>query len=86
MTTSTTMTIRLDPQLKAKLGRLADETCRSRSFLAAEAVEAYVNRELAIIEGVERGLADAKAGRTISHEDAMASLRQTIEDAAGGTT
>lgn len=80
------MTIRLDPQLKAKLGRLADGTRRSRSFLAAEAVEAYVDRELAIIEGIERGLADAKAGRTISHEDAMASLRQTIEDAAGGTT
>ena len=39
MTTSTTMTIRLDPQLKAKLGRLADGTRRSRSFLAAEAVE-----------------------------------------------
>lgn len=86
MTTSTTMTIRLDPQLKAKLGRLADGTRRSKSFLAAEAVEAYVDRELAIIEGIECGLADAKAGRTISHEDAMASLRQTIEDAAGDTT
>ena len=44
MTTSTTMTIRLDPQLKAKLGRLADGTRRSRSFLAAEAVETYVDR------------------------------------------
>ena len=85
MTTSTTMTIRLDPQLKAKLGRLADGTRRSRSFLAAEAVETYVDRELAIIEGIERGLADVEAGRTVSHEDAMASVRQAIEDAAGGT-
>lgn len=85
MTASTTMTIRLDPQLKAKLGRLADGTRRSRSFLAAEAVEAYVDRELAIIEGIERGLADVEAGRTVSHEDAMASVRQAIEDAAGGT-
>ena len=85
MPTSTTMTIRLDPLLKAKLGKLADETRRSRSFLAAEAVEAYVDRELAIIEGIERGLADVDAGRTVSHEDAMASVRQAIEDAAGGT-
>lgn len=82
MTTSTTMTIRLDPHLKAKLGRLADGTRRSRSFLAAEAVQAYVDRELAIIEGVERGLADVETGKTVSHEDAMATLRQTIEDAA----
>ena len=76
------MTIRLDPQLKAKLGRLADGTRRSRSFLAAEAVETYVDRELAIIEGIERGLADVEAGRTVSHEDAMTSLRQVIDAAA----
>lgn len=79
------MTIRLDPQLKAKLGRLADGTRRSRSFLAAEAVQAYVDRELAIIDGIERGIADVEAGRTVSHADAMASMRQAIEDAAGGT-
>ena len=85
MTASTTMTIRLDPQLKAKLGRLADGTRRSRSFLAAEAVQAYVDRELAIIDGIERGLADVEAGRTVSHDDAMASMRQAIEDAAGDT-
>ena len=76
------MTIRLDPQLKAKLGRLADGTRRSRSFLAAEAVETYVDRELAIIEGIERGLADVEAGRTVSHEDAMADLQQVIDKAA----
>ena len=84
MANSTTMTIRLDPQLKAKLGRLADGTRRSRSFLAAEAVEAYVDRELAIIEGIERGLADAEGGRTVSHEDAMAAVRRAIDVAAGG--
>ena len=84
MTTSTTMTIRLDAQLKAKLGRLAEGTRRSRSFLAAEAVETYVERELAIIEGIERGLADAAAGQTVSHEDAMASVRRAIDETASG--
>ena len=48
-------------------------------------METYVDRELAIIEGIERGLADVEAGRTISHEDAMVSLRQVIDAAAGGT-
>ncbi|MEI4263180.1 CopG family ribbon-helix-helix protein [Roseovarius sp. D0-M9] len=81
MTNSTTMTIRLDQQLKARLGKLAGETRRSRSFLAAEAVEAYVNRELAILEGIERGIADVEAGRTVSHEDAMTSVRRAIEAA-----
>ena len=80
MTASTTMTIRLDPALKDRLGRLADGTRRSRSFLAAEAVAAYVDRELAVIEGVERGLADARTGRTVSHEDAMARLDAAIAE------
>ena len=39
-----------------KLGRLAHNTRRSRSYLAAEAVESYVDRELEIIEGIQRGL------------------------------
>lgn len=78
------MTFRLDPQLKAKLGKLAQGTRRSRSFLAAEAVEAYVDRELAIIAGIARGIADVEAGRTVSHVDAMASVRRAIE-AAGDT-
>ncbi len=81
MATSTTMTIRLDPQVKEKLGRLAQDTKRSRSFLAGEAVGAYVDRELAIIDGIQRGLADMEAGRVVPHEDAVAEL-QTVIDAA----
>ena len=84
MANSATMTIRLDPELKAKLGRLAEGTRRSRSFLAAAAVESYVDRELAIIEGIEEGLSDAKAGRTVGHEDAMASIRHRIDTAETG--
>lgn len=71
MGASTTMTIRVTPDLKEKLGRLAHDTRRSRSYLAAEAVEAYVGRELAIIEGIQRGLADMKAGRVTPHDEAM---------------
>lgn len=47
--TSTTVTIRVDPEVKDKLDRLARDTRRSRSYLAAEAVAAYVDRELEII-------------------------------------
>lgn len=34
----------------------------------------HLKSEEAIIEGIERGLADTKAGRTVSHEVAMISL------------
>lgn len=75
---STTMTIRLSSETKAELGLLANATRRSKSFLAAEAVAAYVARERGIIEGIERGLADMKAGRTIPHDAAMAEVDALI--------
>lgn len=65
-----TLTIRLTPEVKEQLGRLADTTHRTKSFLAAEAIATYVARETAIIEGIERGLADMAAGRLVPHDEA----------------
>jgi predicted transcriptional regulator len=75
------MTIRVDVEVKRKLDRLSENTRRSRSYLAAEAVAAYVDRELEIVEGIRQGIADMKAGRTMSHDEAMARIEATIEAA-----
>ena len=86
MSASTTMTIRINSDLKQKLGRLAQDTRRSHSFLAAEAVAAYVERELAIIDGVQRGLEDVREGRVVANEAAIAEIYSAIDavgDAAG---
>jgi predicted transcriptional regulator len=84
MTASTTMTIRVRPEIKKKLDRLASNTRRSKSYLAAEAVSAYVDRELEIIEGIKRGLADVEAGRVVPHDEAMAEIYAAIKAAKGG--
>lgn len=84
MNVSTTMTIRVTPEIKEKLGRLARSTRRSSSFLAVEAIEAYVNRELQIIEGIHAGLADMAAGRATPHEDVMAEAARIIAEARQG--
>ncbi|WFP62067.1 MULTISPECIES: CopG family ribbon-helix-helix protein [unclassified Mesorhizobium] len=81
MPTSTTMTIRVSSETKLKLERIANDTRRSKSFLAAEAVSAYVDRELEIIEGIKRGMADAEAGRVVPHDEAMAEIDAIIEAA-----
>jgi|TARA_R100001369_G_scaffold91609_1_gene133414 predicted transcriptional regulator len=39
----------------------------------------HLKSEEAIIEGIKRGLADVEAGRTVSHEAAMTSLRKIID-------
>lgn len=81
MATSTTMTIRVRPDVKEKLDRIATGTRRSKSFLAGEAVAAYVDRELEIIEGIKHGMADAEAGRVVPHDEAMAEIYAVIDAA-----
>ncbi|PRD45754.1 CopG family transcriptional regulator [Phyllobacterium phragmitis] len=81
MSASATMTIRVSTDVKDKLERLALGTRRSRSFLAAEAVSAYVDRELEIVEGIEKALANVKAGNVASHDEVMGEARQIIANA-----
>ena len=81
MANSTTLTVRLRPKIKQRLGKLARQTKRTRSFLAGEAIAAFVERELDVIEGIERGLADIEAGRIVPHEVAMRRIRARIRRA-----
>ena len=82
MASSLTMTIRITPDIKARLGQLALDTRRSKAFLAAEAVAHYLDREQAIVDGIKRGLHDAKAGNLVPHDDAMNELSDAAEAAA----
>ncbi len=81
MPDSTTLTVRLSNDVKGKLATLADRTHRTRSFLAAEAIAAYVKRELAIVEGFERGQADVRAGQVTRHDEVAREARAIIEAA-----
>jgi predicted transcriptional regulator len=78
---STNVTFRVSPDVKEKLDRIAAGTRRSKSFLAGEAVAAYVDRELEIIEGIKRGMADAEADRVVPHDEAMAEIYAVIDTA-----
>jgi predicted transcriptional regulator len=78
MSSSTTLTVRVSPQVKKRLGRLAAHTKRTKSYLAGEAISDFVDRELAIVEGIERGLEDMHAGRVVAHKTAMRRLRATV--------
>ncbi len=66
---SSVLSVRLNAQTKAKLEALAKASRRSRSFLAAEAIENYVAAETWQLEEIKAGLSDLEAGRTVDHED-----------------
>ena len=70
---STTMTLRLEDDIKGRLDALADATQRSKSFLAAEAVRDYVELNEWQIQETRQALAEADAGDFASAED-LASL------------
>jgi len=82
--TDALLTVRISSEAKAKLELLARDTKRSKSFLAAEAINRFVEEEAKIIEGIQAGLEDAKAGRVTSHEDAIKTIHATIERAKSG--
>jgi predicted transcriptional regulator len=54
---------------------------RSKSFLAAEAGLPYLERELEIIDGIRRGMADVEAGRVVADDQAMAEVQAVIDAA-----
>jgi predicted transcriptional regulator len=62
MAQSTTISIRLEPAVKTRLDRLADSTHRSKSFLAAEAVRAFVELNEWQIQETHAALQEADAG------------------------
>lgn len=81
MTATTTLTVRIRLETKEKLDRIAEITQRSKSFLAARALDAYATRELEICEKILKGLEDVKAGRVVGHDE-IERETQAIIDAA----
>ena len=74
MPESSVLTLRLDAKLKNQLDRLSKSMNRSRSFVAAQAIQEYVSVNEWQINEIKKGLAEADAGDFASDEE----MRQTI--------
>lgn len=72
MSQSTTMTIRLDPELKTRLDKLAAVTHRSKSFLASEAVREFIEINEWQIQEIEAALKEADEDDFATPEDEAA--------------
>jgi predicted transcriptional regulator len=78
MSKTETMTIRVTPEVRQQLEKMALSSRRTKSFLAGEAISRYVASEAKIIEGIMDGMADVAAGQVIPHDMAMKRIRATI--------
>lgn len=69
---STTMTVRLDDAIRDRLDVLAEATQRSKSFLAAEAIRAYIENNEWQIGEIQAALREADAGDFASDNELAA--------------
>src|ERR1700678_2738703 len=63
-----TLSVRIDSATKQRLDALSKQSKRSKSFLAAEAIAAYVELEEWQLGEIHAGIADLDEGREVSHE------------------
>ena len=78
VTDTVVVTARIDAALKAKLEALARSTKRSKSYLAAEAIAAYVELLEWQIGEIEAGIAELDAGKGLSEEEAEAHYERLL--------
>ena len=65
---STTLSLRVDEETRERLEVLAKRGRRSKSFLAAEAIAAYVEAESWQLDEIAVGLDDLEQGRAVEHD------------------
>jgi len=75
MSASSTVTVRIPATLKKRLNKLADATARSSSWLAAHALEVYVEDQEWQVAAIQAGQKDLRAGRIVSHDKVSRWLR-----------
>ncbi|MGE9763673.1 MULTISPECIES: CopG family ribbon-helix-helix protein [Pseudomonadaceae] len=75
------MSLRLSDDQSETLAKLAEATGRSKNFLAAQALEEYLNRESWQIGEIQQAIAEADAGDFASDAEVKAILNKWARDA-----
>jgi len=72
---TTTLSVRIDEDVKKRLEALAGRARRSKSFLAAEAIAAFVEAESWQLDEIQAGVEELDEGHGVAHKDVSAWLR-----------
>ncbi len=79
MTKDVILSVRIPSGLNAKLVRLARLSKRSKSAAVTAILAEHVDDEAAYIAAVEEGLADARRGDLIDHEEVVARIERKMK-------
>jgi predicted transcriptional regulator len=81
MPESSVLTLRLDAKLKNQLDRLSKSMNRSRSFVAAQAIQEFVTVNEWQINEIRKGIAEADAGDFASEKEVQQVLKRWMRRA-----
>ena len=77
-----TITVRTDPEISAKIAALAQVMDRSRNWVIEEALKQYIETQGWQIEGITQAQASLARGESILFEDVMDEMDALIEQKA----
>jgi len=77
---ATLVTVRVKPEIATRLEKLAGIMDRSKSYLAAEAIEEYLDIHEWQINAIEEGIAAFNSGKIIPFEAVKTFWEKKIED------
>ena len=77
---TSTLTVRVEAHIAERLARLARATSRSRSFLAAEAIEEYLAVQEWQVEAIAEGIEAADRGAGVELGEVKAAWEKKLAD------
>lgn len=76
-------TVRVSDDTAKRLDQLAERQDRSRSYMAAKAIEDFVAREEWQLAEIEAGIAEAESGEFASTDDVARVITRYVQPATG---
>lgn len=71
MSDSTLISVRVPEKVARRLAALAEAIDRSKSYVAAQAIEEYLDLQEWQIKAIRQGIADADRGKLMDHSEAL---------------
>ena len=79
---TTTLTVRVRPEIAQRLGSLAQATKRTKSYLAAEAIEEYLAIQEWHVQAILDGIEEADRGEGVDLDEVRKTWEARREDSA----
>ncbi len=75
-----TLTVRVRPEIARRLGALAKATQRTKSFLAAEAIEEYLSLQEWQVEVISKGIEEADRDEGVDLDEVRLRWERKLAD------